>query len=65
MLSQVNLLLEEFAGGFSGKTSPVHHFWHTFDIAMTRFSDKHVEQPAAADPVTREAYSRELISFGF
>lgn len=65
VLSQVNLLLEEFAGGYSGKTSPVHHFWHTFDIAMTRFSDMHVKQPDGADPVTREAYSRELISFGF
>ena len=53
MLSQVNLVLEEFAGRFSGKTSPVHHFWHTFDIAVTRFSDRHVDQPKEADPVTR------------
>ncbi|MDT3683024.1 MAG: DUF5996 family protein [Truepera sp.] len=65
VLSQVNLLLEAFASGFSGKTSPVQHFWHTFDIAMTRFADKHVEQSAGADSVTREAYSREVISFGF
>jgi hypothetical protein len=65
VLSQVNLLLEEFAARFSGKVSPVHHFWHTFDIAHTRFSDRHVDQPATADPVTREAYSREVISFGF
>ena len=34
-------------------------------IAHTRFSDRHVDQPATADPVTREAYSREVISFGF
>ena len=33
ILAQVNVVLEEFAGRFSGKTSPVHHFWHTFDIA--------------------------------
>ena len=65
VLSQVNLLLEEFAARFSGKVSPVHHFWHTFDIAHTRFADRHVDQPATADPVTREAYSREVISFGF
>jgi hypothetical protein len=65
VLSQVNLVLEEFAGGFSGKVSPVHHFWHTFDIACTRFSDRVVDQPPEADPVTREAYSREVISFGF
>ncbi|MFP5347939.1 MAG: DUF5996 family protein [Actinomycetes bacterium] len=65
VLSQVNLLLEEFAGRYSGKTSPVHHFWHTFDIAVTRFADKHTPQPATADSVTREAYSREVVSFGF
>lgn len=65
VLSQVNLLLETFAAGFSGKTSPVHHFWHTFDIAVTRFGDKHIEHLAATDPVTREAYSRDVISFGF
>jgi hypothetical protein len=65
VLSQVNLVLEEFAAGFSGKTSPVHHFWHTFDLAVTRFSDRRIDQPASVDPVTREAYSREVISFGF
>jgi hypothetical protein len=65
VLSQVNLLLEEFAGRFSGKVSPVHHFWHTFDIACTRFADRPVEQPADNDPVTREAYSREVVSAGF
>ncbi|GAA4603073.1 DUF5996 family protein [Actinoallomurus liliacearum] len=65
VLSQVNLVLEEFAGRYSGKVSPVHHFWHTFDIAYTRFSDRVIDQPADVDPVTREAYSREVISFGF
>ncbi|WP_328923965.1 DUF5996 family protein [Streptomyces sp. NBC_00190] len=65
VLSQVALVLEEFAAGFSGKASPVHHFWHTFDIAHTRFSGRRVDPPSEVDPVTREAYSRELISFGF
>jgi hypothetical protein len=65
VLSQVNLVLEEFAARFSGKVSPVHHFWHTFDIAHTRFADRPVDQPPTTDPVTREAYSREVISFGF
>lgn len=64
VLSTVGLWLEELAGDFSGKTSPVHHFWHTFDLAVTRFSDRVVEMPHA-DPVTREAYSREVVSFGF
>ena len=65
MLSGVNLILEEFCGRFSGKTSPVHHFWHTFDIAATRFSDTVVPHGSASDAVTREAYSREVVSFGF
>ncbi|MFK4149137.1 DUF5996 family protein [Streptomyces sp. NPDC004065] len=65
VLSQVASVLEEFAAGYSGKVSPVHHFWHTFDIAHTRFSERHIEQPPQTDPVTREAYSREVISFGF
>jgi hypothetical protein len=57
-------VLEEFSGWFSGKTSPVHLFWHSFDVAVTRFSGK----PAPAfdtDRVTREAYADEVISFGF
>lgn len=65
VLSQTALLLEEYATGYAGKTSPVHHFWHSFDIAVTRFSDRLVEPPPGADPVTREAYSREVISAGF
>ncbi|MGH7881416.1 MAG: DUF5996 family protein [Candidatus Dormibacteraceae bacterium] len=65
LLSQVNLVLEEFSGRFCGKISPVHHFWHTFDIAVTRFSDRRIDQPKEVDPVTREAYSREVISSGF
>ncbi|MFI8083998.1 DUF5996 family protein [Kitasatospora sp. NPDC086009] len=65
VLSQVGLVLEEFAARFSGKVSPVHLFWHSLDIAHTRFSGRALDQPAQTDPVTREAYSRELISFGF
>ncbi|HEX6075144.1 MAG TPA: DUF5996 family protein [Micromonosporaceae bacterium] len=65
VLSQVNLVLEEFAARYSGKVSPVHHFWHTFDIAHTRFSERPVAQSRETDPVSREAYSREVISFGF
>jgi hypothetical protein len=55
---------EEFSGWFNGKTSPVHLFWHGLDLAVTRFSGR----PGAtldADPVTQEAYSHEVISFGF
>jgi hypothetical protein len=65
VLGQVNMVLETFAADFAGKTSPVHHFWHTFDIAVTRFSDRVVEHGPAVDPITREAYSREVVSAGF
>ncbi|WP_304453128.1 DUF5996 family protein [Nocardiopsis sp. YSL2] len=65
VLSQVNLVLEEFSSGFSGKISPVHHFWHTFDIAVTRFSPHPVPQPRDAGGLVREAYSREVVSSGF
>ncbi|WP_328952874.1 DUF5996 family protein [Kitasatospora purpeofusca] len=65
VLGQVALVLEEFSARFSGKASPVHFFWHSFDLAHTRFSGRALDRTAPADPVTREAYSRELISFGF
>jgi hypothetical protein len=57
-------VLEEFSGWFCGKQSPVHLFWHSLDLALTRFSGRRAP-PIDADPVTREAYSHELISFGF
>jgi hypothetical protein len=57
-------VFDEFSGWFSGKTSPVHFFWHSFDLAVTRFSGRRAEA-MDADAVTREAYSHELISFGF
>jgi hypothetical protein len=57
-------VLEEFSGWFGGKTSPVHLFWHGLDLAVTRFSGRDAP-PVDGDPVTREAYSSEVISFGF
>jgi hypothetical protein len=57
-------VFEEFSGWFNGKTSPVHLFWHSLDLAVTRFSGR--AGPAAdGDQVNREAYSHELVSFGF
>ncbi len=58
-------VFREFRGRFVGKCSPVHFFWHSFDLAVTRFSGKAIEVSAEADPVTREAYSHEVISHGF
>lgn len=65
VLVQVDQVFKQFSGRFTGKTSPVHLFWHSFDLAVTRFSDRRTPQPANVDPVTREAYSHEVISFGF
>ena len=55
----------EFKGRFYGKSTPVHFFWHSFDLALTRFSGRRVPEQEGVDPVTREAYSHEVISFGF
>ncbi|MBF6521162.1 DUF5996 family protein [Nocardia farcinica] len=63
--SRVGRILEEFSATYSGKISPVQLFWHTFDLAVQRFSPRRVDMPASVDPVTREAYSREVISAGF
>jgi hypothetical protein len=57
-------VFEEFSGWFNGKTSPVHLFWHSLDLAVTRFSGRPAP-PLDADPVTQEAYSQEVISLGF
>ncbi len=55
----------EYAGAFTGKTSPVHLFWHSFDLAVTRFSGRRAPAMEGADPVTAEAYSHEVVSCGF
>jgi Family of unknown function (DUF5996) len=49
----------------SGKTSPVQLYWHSFDLAVTRFSGRRAPGREGADKVTREAHSHEVISFGF
>ena len=64
-LDWVALVFDEFAGWYQGKQSPVHLFWHTFDLVLTRFSGRPVPPGPDADPVTREAWSHELLSFGF
>ena len=58
-------VLDEFSGWFCGKQSPVHIFWHGLDLAYTRFSGRRAPQRDDVDAVTREAYSHEVISFGF
>jgi hypothetical protein len=58
-------VFEEFAGWSCAKTSPVHLFWHGLDLAVTRFNGRRAPVNPSADPVSREAYTHEVISFGF
>jgi hypothetical protein len=58
-------ILKEFRSRFLGKSSPVHFFWGSFDIAVTRFSGRRASLPKEIDRLTREAYSHEVISCGF
>jgi hypothetical protein len=65
ILDWTDSVFEEFAGWYCGKTSPVHLFWHSLDLALTRFGGRRAPALPDADPVTREAYSHEVVSFGF
>src|SRR5215471_14769618 len=65
ILTQTDLILKEFRGRFLGKCSPVHFFWGSFDLAVTRFSGRRAPEREGADGITREAYSHEVISCGF
>ena len=65
ILARCNPVFQEFRAGFIGKASPVHFFWGSFDLAVTRFSGRRAPQREGADSITREAYSHEVISAGF
>jgi hypothetical protein len=65
ILLQSDKVLKEFRSRFIGKVSPVHFFWGSFDLAVTRFSGRRAPEREGADAVTREAYSHEVISHGF
>lgn len=58
-------IFNRFRGRFIGKCSPVHFFWGSFDLAVTRFSGRRAPERDGADPVTREAYSHECSSVGW
>jgi hypothetical protein len=58
-------IFQEFRAGFIGKDSPVHFFWGSFDLCVTRFSGRRAPERVGADSITREAYSHEVISAGF
>jgi hypothetical protein len=65
ILVWVDEVLKEFRTGFLGKASPVHFFWGSFDLAVTRFSGRRAPERPGADSITREAYSHEVSSTGF
>jgi len=65
ILVSVDEVFKEFRAGFIGKSSPVHFFWGSFDLAVTRFSGRRAPERPGADRITREAYSHEVISAGF
>jgi hypothetical protein len=65
ILVWVDQILKEFRAGFLGKVSPVHFFWGSFDLAVTRFSGRRAPERPGADSITREAYSHEASSAGF
>lgn len=65
VLQSVDAVLKEFRGGFIGKASPVHFFWGSFDLAVTRFSGRRAPPMPDADAVTREGYSHEVSSVGW
>jgi hypothetical protein len=70
VLLQSDRVLKQFRTGFIGKSSPVHFFWGSFDLAVTRFSGRTApafagKVPGLANAVMREAYSHEVSSAGF
>ena len=70
VLVQSDRVFKEFRSRFCGKCSPVHFFWGSFDLAVTRFSGRSAPPhpggvPHLPDEITREAYSQEVSSLGF
>jgi hypothetical protein len=65
ILLSVSAVLQEFRSRFIGKSSPVHFFWGSFDLAVTRFSGRRAPERPGADSISREAYSHEVSSVGF
>jgi hypothetical protein len=65
ILVAIEKVFLEFRSRFVGKNSPVHFFWGSFDLAVTRFSGRRAPERPGADLITREAYSHEVISAGW
>jgi hypothetical protein len=65
VLAIADTLFKRFSTNFYGKISPVHFFWGSFDLAVTRFDGKKAPPRPGADAIQAEAYSHEVISAGF
>ena len=65
ILIQVSSVFEEYRGKFIGKSTPVHLYWHHMDLALTRFSGNEAPPFEGGTNADKEAYSHEVISFGF
>jgi Family of unknown function (DUF5996) len=65
ILASGNSVFQDFRSRFIGKSSPVHFFWGSFDLAVTRFSGRRAPDRPGADTVNKEAYSHEVSSVGF
>jgi enamine deaminase RidA (YjgF/YER057c/UK114 family) len=65
VLTQADRVFKQFRSRYVGKSSPVHFFWGSFDLAVTRFSGRTAPPRPNADAIMREAYSHEVISAGF
>ncbi len=65
ILLSCDAVFQQFRARFLGKCSPVHFFWGSFDLAVTRFSGRRAPERPGADAITREAYSHEVISAGW
>ena len=65
ILSHSDTLFKRFSTNFYGKISPVHFFWGSFDLAVTRFNGRRAPARPEADAIQKEAYSHECISAGF
>jgi uncharacterized protein DUF5996 len=65
ILFEADAVFKEFRARFIGKCSPVHFFWGSFDLAVTRFSGRPAPVRPGADSITREAYSHECNSAGW
>src|SRR5580704_4817192 len=65
LLISVDKVMKDFRARFIGKCSPVHFFWGSFDLSVSRFSGRRAPQRAGADAMTQEGYSHEVSSCGF